>query len=46
MLHTHGVSLGVEHKGVLITLLDLPLGIYNFSQHEVCLWWEVSLPSA
>jgi len=46
MLHTHGVSLGVEHEGVLITSLDLPFGIYNLSQHEVFLLWKVSLPSA
>jgi len=27
VLHTHRMGLGVEHKGVLVTFLDLPLGI-------------------
>lgn len=27
--HTHGMSFSVKHKGVLVTLLDLPWGIYG-----------------
>lgn len=31
--HTHGMSLSIEHEGILLALLDLPWGIYTKTQH-------------
>lgn len=30
--HSHGMSLGIVHKGILLALLNLPWGIYTRTQ--------------
>lgn len=31
--HSHGMSLGIVHKGILSALLNLPWGIYTRTQY-------------